>query len=230
MSWWDLPQSVSTFGGDVDRLYRLILVLTGVAFVLTEAVLVYFLWRYRDRPGRKASYVHGNRTAELVWTIVPGPVLFGLAVYQYSAWTRIKMDLPSPEAAVQVELAPKQFLWAVRYPGPDNQYDTADDIAGPNNDIHVPVGEPVLVRLRGQDVIHSFFLPHMRVKQDALPGSIIYAWFEATEAGSYPVACTELCGLGHYSMDATLTVESRAEFESWLAEQQAQQTAMSTSR
>ena len=217
------PPNVATFGGDVDALYRLILLITGVAFVLTQSALVWFVFRYRDRPGRRAAYVHGHNTLEIVWTVLPGLILFFLAVYQYSSWTRMKIDMPAPEEAVQVQLEPEQFTWKVRYPGADGQFDTPDDIQAPDKVMHVPVDQDVLVTLKALDVIHSFFVPQLRVKQDALPGQTIRAWFNATEAGTYEIACAELCGLGHYSMSARLTVESEAEFQEWLGEQQAAQ-------
>jgi cytochrome c oxidase subunit 2 len=225
MSWWRLPENVSTYGGEVDQLYLVILVITGLAFVITEAALVYFLWRFRARPGeeRRAIYLPGNQRLEVAWTVIPGLVLFGLAVYQYQTWSNIKIDLPEPDSAVQVMLRPEQFLWAVRYAGADGQLGTEDDIEAPNNVIHVPVNEPVLLQLEAQDVIHSFFVPVLRLKQDALPGSTVPAWFQATQTGEFEVACAELCGLGHYRMKATLVVEEREAFDAWLAEQQAAQ-------
>ncbi len=217
------PPNISTFGAEIDQLYTVILILTSIAFFLTEGVLLYALIRFRAREGGRSTYVHSNQKLELGWSIIPGLILFGLAVYQYGAWNTIKRDFPLPEESVQVELSPRQFLWAARYPGADNQLGTDDDIEAPNNVIHVPVDEPVLVYLRSQDVIHSFFVPALRLKQDALPGKVIRAWFEATQVGEYDVACAELCGPQHYTMNATLTVESRADFEEWLAKRQAAQ-------
>jgi cytochrome c oxidase subunit 2 len=220
---WRPPPTVSTFGGSVDQLYWLILAISGVAFLLTEGVLLYSVFRFRARDGGRATYLHGSRRLEVAWAAVPALILFWLAVYQFGVWTDIKVRMPAPDEAVQVQLSPKQFLWQVTYPGPDGQFATPDDIAAPNNVIHVPVNQKVLVTLLAEDVIHSFFVPALRLKQDALPGSAVQAWFEATQTGTYEVACAELCGLGHYKMQAQLTVESMAEFQAWLAERQAAQ-------
>jgi len=216
-----LPPNVSTYGAEVDHLFWVILVLTGIAFVLTQGVLLYSVLRFRAREGGRAHYIHTHHRLELVWSLIPGLILFGLAVYQYGAWNTVKRHFPLPEEAVQVQLLPRQFQWDVKYPGGDNQYDTEDDIAGPANVVHVPVDEPVLVELKSQDVIHSFFVPQLRVKQDALPGTTTKAWFQAIQTGEFDLACAELCGPQHYTMNAKLIVESRADFEKWLAEQAA---------
>jgi cytochrome c oxidase subunit 2 len=219
---WGLPENASTFG-EVDQLYQLVLFITGLAFALTQGALLYVVWKYRARPGGRAQYIDGNPRLELAWAIVPGVILFALAVYQYSAWTRIKTNMPTPDEAVQVELSPRQFRWPVRYPGADNLFDTEDDLEGTENRIVVPVNEPILVTLRAQDVIHSFFVPELRVKQDAIPGQDIQAWFEATRTGEFPVLCAELCGPGHYTMRAAIAVVERDEFEAYLAERQTSQ-------
>jgi cytochrome c oxidase subunit 2 len=235
--------NISTFGAAIDSLYLVVLIVTGVAFFLVEGVLIYFLIRYRHREGHKAVYTHGNRRVEILWTVVPGVMLFALAVYQYGAWTEIKIDLPDESEAVEILVIANQFEWFAVYPGPDGQLETADDIESytpvslksedskpddqletgddlesPINTIHVPVNQKVIIRLTSVDVLHSFFVPALRLKQDAVPGTIIPVWFEATQTGEYEIVCTELCGLGHYRMRGFLTVESETEFQTWLAE------------
>ena len=211
-------ENVSTFGAEVDSLYFVVLIVTGIAFFLVEGVLIYFLIRYRHREGHKAHYTHGNRRVEIVWTIIPGIMLFALAVYQYSAWTRIKIDMPDESGAVVISLEAEQFEWYPTYPGPDGVVGTADDIEAPVNVLHVPINQPVIIHLGARDVLHSFFVPVLRLKQDAVPGTIIPVWFEATQSGEYEIVCAELCGLGHYRMRGLLTVESEADFQAWLAE------------
>lgn len=211
-------EDISTYGGSVDSLYFVVLIVTGIAFLLVEGVLIYFLIRYRHREGRKGTYTHGNRRLEILWTVVPGAMLFALAVFQYGAWTRIKIDLPSESDAFLLSLEAQQFEWYAIYPGPDGQLGTTDDIEAPVNQIHVPVNKPVIVRLTARDVLHSFFVPVLRIKQDAIPGTTIPVWFEATKTGEYEIVCTELCGLGHYRMRGFLTVESEADLAAWLAE------------
>ena len=210
--------NISTFGGQIDSLYNLILVITGIAFVLTEAVLVYFLIRYRYRDGGKAEYVHGNRRLEILWTVIPGLMFFGLAVYQTSTWREIRQELPAEAESLVISLEAEQFEWYATYPGPDGRLDTDDDIEAPVNIVHIPVNRKVIVHLTSRDVLHSFFVPALRVKQDAVPGRPISLWFEAMETGEFEIACAELCGLGHYRMRGFLTVEDEATFEDWLAE------------
>ena len=219
-----LLPNVSTFGPEVDFLFMVVLVVTGAAFVLVEGLLIYFLIRYRGRPGQKAAYVHGNRNVEIAWTVIPGLMLFSLGLYQWNTWITIKQNLPDESRAVLIGVSAKQFEWHATYPGDDNRLDTADDIVAPINALHVPIGQPVIVRLTSQDVIHSFFIPQLRVKQDAVPGMTIRVWFQATEAGEFEIACAELCGLGHYRMRGRVTAESPEAFAAWLAEVKAKQT------
>jgi cytochrome c oxidase subunit 2 len=111
-----------------------------------------------------------------------------------------------------------QFEWHFRYHGPDGRFGTEDDVTS-NGKLHVPVNTPVIVKLRTKDVLHSFWLPNARLKQDLLPGKEIPQWFELTETGTYEIACAELCGIGHTVMRGELVVESREEYEAWLKEQ-----------
>ncbi|MEE9270965.1 MAG: cytochrome c oxidase subunit II [Candidatus Krumholzibacteria bacterium] len=212
-----LPENVSTIGEDIDHLYRVIFVITTIMFVLTQGVLVFFIFRYRQRPGRRAAYVHDNATVETVWTVVPGIILLVLAVYQWNAWADAKIRAPDSDEAIRVEILAQQFEWNIRYPGPDGVFDTQDDLTM-KNQLYIPRGKPVLVQLRALDVIHSFFLPNLRVKQDVLPGprNTILLWFDANKSGTYEIACAELCGLGHYRMRGQLFVYTPEEFETWL--------------
>lgn len=214
----DLTPGSSTFTGPIDSLFTLVLVLTGVAFVLVESILVYSLIRFRRREGKKAAYIHGNRRLEIFWTVIPGLMLMGLAFYQYNTWVNVKLYLPDSADALTVDVTAKQFEWQATYAGQDRELDTADDIKAPINVMHFPVDRPVIIRLTSQDVIHSFYIPALRVKQDALPGRHIRLWFQATEPGQHELACAELCGLGHYKMRAQIIVESQADFDAWLAD------------
>lgn len=213
-----LIENISTFGAEIDLMYFVVLAFTGVAFILVEGILIYLLIRYRHREGRRAQYTHGNQRVEIMWTLIPGLLLVALAIYQYGAWTRIKIDRPPEADSLVMSLEAQQFEWYPIYPGPDGELGTGDDIEAPVNSIHVPVNKPVIIHLTARDVLHSFFVPVLRVKQDAVPGTIIPVWFEATKTGQYEVVCAELCGLGHYRMRGQLTVESETDFEGWLAE------------
>jgi cytochrome c oxidase subunit II len=210
VGWW-LPKNVSTFGPGIDRLFYLILAITGFFFVLTEAILVYALYKFVGRPGHKAPYVHGNHTLEITWTLVPGVILFLLAVVQIGVWADVKFqkNMPRPDAAThQIAVTARQWEWRIRYPSSARMQSWEKDARlaqdfGQNphvddlqlvNEIHVWKGgnEPatranVLVHLRTQDVLHSFFLPNLRLKQDALPGKTIPVWFAVTEHNVEPM-------------------------------------------
>ena len=212
LSWW-LPENVSTFGQDVDWMFHLIYYITAAVFVLVTVTFLSFIALYRDRPGRRARFTHGNTAVEIVWTVVPALILVILTFLSVPAWSKIKMTMPPTDTVIQVTA--KQFNWQVTYPGPDGRFGTEDDKTF-IDEMHVPVGKPVRVVLRSQDVIHSFFVPELRVKQDAVPGRNIPVWFEANKAGRYEIPCAELCGFGHSGMKGYLTVHSPEAYRQWV--------------
>jgi cytochrome c oxidase subunit 2 len=211
-----LPEDVSTYGPQVDSLFHLIFWITSITFVLVQVTLVVFLIRYRRQPGRAATYTHGNNTLEIAWTIAPSIILVVLALLSRSTWHEIKETMP--ESRYEVQVTAKQFNWDITYPGPDGKFGTADDKTL-ENDMHVPVNQVIRVHLRSRDVIHSFFVPVLRLKQDALPGREILQWFQATKPGRYEIPCAELCGFGHSGMLGHLTVQSADEYEKWVQSQ-----------
>ncbi|MBI4518980.1 MAG: cytochrome c oxidase subunit II [Deltaproteobacteria bacterium] len=214
------PENISTYGGDIDAVFSLIYYIVGVWFLLAEGALFFFVFRYRRRAGRAAAYVRGERFSELAWVLVPAVIVlaldFGIEAAGGPVWARVKEDVP--EHALRVNVRAQQFNWNFIYPGPDGQFDSADDVTL-ENELHVPAGRDVEVRLESKDVIHSFFIPNVRLKQDILPGRTIRAWFNATKPGRYELPCAELCGFGHYNMRGFLTVHSADEYERWLQEQ-----------
>ncbi len=224
--WWAwkegywLPDDVSTHGHEIDRLFNIIMWITGVVFVATEAALGWFIWKYSR--GEKALYTHGNHKVEIIWTVVPAIILAYIVWAQYGTWANIKYQRNFPDVPVLAEVTAQQFDWRFRYAGADGVYNTPDDVHSVY-ELHVPVNEPVVVDLLSRDVLHSFFLPQLRVKQDAVPGLRIPIWFEATKIGAYDLACAELCGWGHYKMAGKLIVESRADFDAWLSATAAEQ-------
>ena len=219
MSWW-LPLQGSTFAPQIDGLFLAILIITGLAFVIVEAGLIWFVIKYRGRPGRKAHYTHGNAKAEVVWTAIPAVTVVALGLVSNHYWKEIKGRDSIPPDAYPIAIHAKQFEWQVTYPGADGKLGTADDFTV-RNQLHVPMGRPIVVILTSEDVIHSFWVPVLRVKQDAVPGLTIRAWFQATVPGEYELGCAELCGMGHYRMRARVFVHSAAEYDAW-AHQQAQ--------
>ncbi len=219
-----LPKDVSEHGHEIDSLFYFILVLTGVVFIATEVVLFWFLWKYDAavRKDEKATYIHGSHTLEVVWTIIPAVTLLFIAIYQMNAWANVKMR--RPDMPPTVEVVARQFEWRLRYPGKDGMLGTPDDIHVVN-DLVLPVDENILVQLKSMDVLHSFFLPNLRIKQDAVPGMKIPVWFKSKETGTTDIVCAELCGWGHYKMKGRVTFVTRPEFDAWLARMEAEQEA-----
>lgn len=173
-----LPPNInSAYGDKIDSLYYLIFGVTAAMFVLTEGGLVWFMIRYRGKPGGKAKYTHGDNRAELIWTVIPGLMLFGLAMLQSPAWTEIRTEFPEGPDVYKVQIMGQQFEWSMRYAGKDGRFGTPDDFVK-INELHIPVGRKVVIQLTGKDVIHSLFIPHVRVKQDAVPGIVTKVWFE----------------------------------------------------
>ena len=219
MSWW-LPPAYSTFAGPIDGLFLAILIITGIALVVVEVGLVVFLLRYRGRPGRKAHYTHGSTRAEIIWTAIPAVTMVALGLVSNHYWVQIKARHSVPADAMQLGVHGKQFEWQMTYPGADGRLGTGDDFTV-RNQLHIPVNQAIAVHLTSEDVIHSFFVPEFRLKQDVVPGMDIVAWFEATRPGEYEIGCAELCGMGHYQMRARVFVHTPEEFTAWAAQQAA---------
>lgn len=220
MHWlsWMLPPGVSTFAPKIDFIYYVILTITGVAFFLVEGALVVFLVKYRARPGRRAAYIHGSTRAEITWTSVTAVTVVVLGVMSVPVWNLVKGRNSVPADAYPLAIQAQQFEWHVTYPGKDGQLGTADDFEL-RNQLHVVVNRPTVVMLTSIDVIHSFFVPAWRLKQDAVPGLHIRVWFQPTQVGEFELGCAELCGLGHYRMRAQVFVHTREDYDRWLAEQ-----------
>lgn len=221
MSSW-FPENVSTFGGDVDGIFWLIFYITTAWFFITEGLIVCFIIRYRRRPGCKAVYAVGDTWSQLAWILIPLAIVVVLDliidIRGADVWAKVKLQRPSAEVVVRA--VGKQFNWEFVYPGPDGTFDTEDDLRT-DNELRVPIGKSINVLLTSKDVIHSFFLPHFRVKQDALPGREIPVWVEATKTGEFEIPCAELCGFGHSGMKGMLIVQSDEDYQKWLKEKAA---------
>jgi cytochrome c oxidase subunit 2 len=191
VGWW-LPRNVEAdFGGDIDYLFYVILGFTGFFFVLTEAILVYALFRYKEKPGHKSTYTHGNHRLELAWTIIPAAILLYIAFAQIPAWSRVKYPSHMPQKPAQVlAVRARQWEWRMRYPKEIPVGLAAAQrwaLQTEPSDMYLP-GElhcwkdgEVLLYLSTQDVLHSLFLPNLRLKQDAVPGKVIPVWFKPSE-------------------------------------------------
>ena len=213
-----LPENVSTFGQGVDNLFYAIYYITLIALILVMGTLIVFLIKYRHQEGKRATYIEGSTRLEIVWTAATTVIVFVLAMFSYPQWNKIKSPTSFPENPdVVVQVSGKQFNWDMTYPGPDNEFGTNDDLTL-ENELHVPVDSVVYIRLTAIDVIHSFFVPQLRLKQDTLPNRFIDVWFEATKAGRYEIPCAELCGFGHSGMLGYLNVHTQADYDAWLQE------------
>jgi len=221
MQWWFPGPSLSPLGRQIDDLFYLILVITAVTFVGVQAALGYILWKYGSGTGVRGVFTHGSHTLEVVWSIVPAGILLFIALYQMDVWAKFRVkSLFDPDALARpvAEVTARQFEWRIRYPAPGKvlqdtpQFDDLYTV----NDLHVTSGKPVVIRLRSDDVLHSFYLPHLRVKQDAVPGLVIPVWFQCDKVGEHELVCAELCGWGHYKMKGQLTAQREADFQKYL--------------
>lgn len=212
----DLPINVSTYGADIDALITFIWWIVAAWFVAAEALLLYLLMRGRQKDGVRARWLPGDTLKASLWVLVPAAVVlvFDLVieVRSHHTWQRVKGEVPIHEQLVRI--TGRQFVWSFTYSGPDGVLDTADDF-DTINELHVPVGQVVRFELTSLDVLHSFFVPAMRLKQDAVPGRAIPGWFEVTAPGRFEIACAELCGAGHGAMRGELVARSEDEHAAW---------------
>jgi cytochrome c oxidase subunit II len=243
-TWW-LPVGASALAPAIDQHFNTTYILMGIVFVAAQFSLGVLVWRYRDRKDApQAKYSHGNMKLEIIWTVLTAVLFVGLNLMSSSIWASERFR-PANPGAVRVEVTGMQFAWYFRYPGPDGTFGATkpeledassggegalgldakdpaskDDVV--SSTMFVPVNREVEVILRAHDVIHSFFVPAMRFKQDTVPGLAIHMHFTPTQTGDYEIACAELCGMGHYKMHGMLKVVSQDEFDKWLASREAE--------
>ena len=226
--WW-FPENVSTYGGQIDGLFDLIMWMVAITFVLTEVALAWCILRF-GRPGKhKADFTHGNHKLEMGWTAVPAVLLLVIAFAQMDAWADIKFTAnmgkyedgtegPYSVDKPMMHVYASQFDWRAVYPDENGSFDDLDTIETAY-DIRVPVNIPVVFHLKSRDVLHAFFVPEFRLKQDAVPGTTIPVWFNATQVGEYDLICAELCGWGHYKMAGRVHVMEQEDYDAWLDEE-----------
>ena len=230
------PTLASEHGASIDGLFMAVLIVSGIAFVVVQGLLGYFVARYGENGRERAAYWHDNPKAEAILLIGTAVILTVLVFMGQRVWAAMYF-VDAPADALTIQVTGEQFAWNFHYAGADGAFGrtdvsliTATNTIGLDrndppakddvlaiNEMHFPVGRAVRVRLRSKDVIHSFFLPNLRIKQDAVPGMAIEVWFTPNLAGNYEIACAELCGLGHYRMKGALTVDdSQESFDRWL--------------
>ena len=212
-----LPEGISTYAADIDHVMWVIYVVVGAWFVLAEVVLFALILRGRARDGERAVWLPGGTWRTNAVVLVPVALVFlcDILIEQVSdpVWHHVKIEVPNGEVTVRV--TGRQFLWLFTYGGPDGTLGTSDDIVA--NEMHVPMDKVVHFELESSDVLHSFFVPALRLKQDAIPGRSVQGWFQATKEGTYEIGCAEICGKGHTEMRSTLVVQSPEAFNAWLA-------------
>ena len=241
-----LPPQASAHAADVDHLIVLVHWIMAILFVGWGAFFLYTLVRFRQSRNAKADYVgvksHNSSYLEIAVAVIEAVLLIGFAI---PAWATRVGDPPADRPPTLVRVVAKQFEWHIQYPGADGMFGrTTNDLISPTNAIgldrsdpsavddlytinqlNIPVDTPVLVHLSTQDVIHSFGISSMRVKQDAIPGQEIPVWFEPTMTGDFEINCSQLCGLGHYRMRGFVKIQTQTEFQAWFQEEMAFQGA-----
>lgn len=231
-----LPELHGQWGQHIDDLFVLTTVMTVVAFAAVCGLMLYCVIAFRERPGHRARYFHGDSRLHLLITAVLSALVFVGMDYQLESRGRraveaYKAGFTEADKGLRLQVRGQQFKWYVRYAGPDGDFGTPDDFV--TTDLVVPVDTDVAVQLQSKDVIHSFYLPYHRLKQDAVPGLTTTTWFRATHlswhnatdeqrkaAGNVPktweLGCAELCGSGHTNMRNPMLVMEPDEFDRWL--------------
>jgi cytochrome c oxidase subunit II len=234
--WWWTP--IASNWEYIDHTISITFWITGVVFAAVVLFMAYCVWRFRHREGSRADYEPENRRLETWLTVVTGIGVTAMLVPGLFVWSQF---VNVPADATEVEVISQQWQWSYRLPGKDGKLghsDTtlvsADNVLGvnpedPNGqddvvveaaDLHLPLGKPVKVLLRSIDVLHDFYVPEFRAKMDMVPGSVTYFWFTPTRTGTFEVLCAELCGTGHAFMRGVVMVDTEADYQAWLGEQQ----------
>lgn len=198
------PQRASSTAGNVDALFIFLLIVSGLMTLLIFISILYFAARYRHRKGIPAEQIEGSTPLELTWTIIPLGVF--MVIFAWGAIVYFQSRTP-PRDATEVYVVAKQWMWKIEHAEGQREI----------NELHVPVGRDVKLIMTSQDVIHSFFVPAFRMKQDVLPGRYTVAWFRATKAGRYHLFCTQYCGTQHSGMIGDVVVQEPADYEAWMS-------------
>jgi len=238
--WLPYPPNLSVHGPQIDQLITVVHYVMFVLFVVWGVYFVYCLVRFRQREGHKAEYHPAKgkiaKTGEVAVIVAEALLLVGLSIPVWASW---RNDFPPRDTALTVRVVAEQFAWNFHYAGKDGVFGRTDvglinntgnslglDMKDPHakddivtlNDLHIPVHQPVILELSSKDVIHSFTVNVLRVKQDATPGMMVPIHFEATQTGLFDVGCAQLCGLGHYRMKGQITIETPDQYSKWLTE------------
>jgi cytochrome c oxidase subunit II len=198
------PDSASTHAGNVDALYIFLVLVSGIMTALIFTVLMAFAVRYRRRKGQPAEQIEGSTHLEITWSVIPFCVM--LVFFIWGAVIYFQERTP-PQDATEVYTVAKQWMWKFEHKGGQREI----------NELHVPVGRDVKLIMTSQDVIHSFFVPAFRIKQDVLPGRYTTLWFRATKPGTYHLFCSQYCGTQHSGMVGWVIVMEPRDYEAWMS-------------
>jgi cytochrome c oxidase subunit 2 len=198
------PQRASSIAGNVDALFIFLVILSGLMSLLIFSALIYFAARYRHQKGVLAEQIDGSTPLELTWTFIPLGVF--LVIFAWGATVYFQQRTPARDAT-EVYVVAKQWMWKLEHSEGQREI----------NALHIPVGRDVKLIMTSQDVIHSFFVPAFRIKQDVLPGRYTVTWFRATKPGTYHLFCAEYCGTQHSSMIGSIIVMEPAQYEAWMS-------------
>lgn len=230
--WW-FPTGISTHAKAIDDQFNRTLWVVGIAFTAAQFALGYAVMKFGRKGNERAVYTHGSNKLEITWTTVTAAIFVILAILGQRVWANLHLN-EAPEGSARIEVVAQQFQWNFHYPGADGIFgktearyidDSAlnfvgldpNDAAGKDDaqltTLVIPKDRPVELTLKSKDVIHSFFVPALRYKQDSLPGMAIKIHFTATKEGKYEIPCAELCGSLHYNMKSNMIVVPSDEFD-----------------
>src|SRR5271166_2339453 len=198
------PEQASTMARHVDALYIFLLIVTGMMTLLVFTCLIFFAARYRHRPGVRAEQIEGSTPLEITWSTIP--FLIFMVIFAWGAAVYFKERTP-PADSTEVYVVAKQWMWKIEHMEGQREI----------NELHVPTGQNVKLIMTSQDVIHSFFIPAFRIKQDVLPGRYTTLWFKATVPGRYHLFCAEYCGTNHSGMGGDIVVMEPQDYALWMA-------------
>src|SRR2546423_1268333 len=241
LNYLGMPVQASAHAAEIDQMTVLVHWMMLVLFIGWGGFFLFVLVRFRRGANPRASYAgaKGKISKGLEIAVAVVEVIL-LVFYAIPAWAKRVQALPSESEAVVVRVVGEQFAWNIHYPGPDGKFgrtditkvsadnplglDRSDPAAKDDvttiNQLYLPVNRPTLIHLSSKDVIHSFGLAEMRVKQDAVPGMTMPVWFVPTRPGEYDISCSQLCGLGHFRMRGFVTIQSDADFKKWMDDQE----------
>ena len=233
--WWT---DIASNWGAMDDTIVLTFWIGGGVFIAVCLFMIYCVFKFSYKEGRKVEYKPEDNKLEIILTVVTTLGVAALLAPGLIVWNQY---INTPPNAINIEVMARQWGWQYRLPGEDGKLGTSnmvnindqnpfginlddqngrDDILIQSDELHLKTNRPVKILLRSTDVLHNFYVPQFRAKMDAVPGLITYYWFEPNKEGDYEVLCAEYCGIGHYGMRAKVVVDNEENYEKWLEQQE----------